>query len=131
MLTRSWSWRRLTPSCEPSNADPIEMSVVPLLVPQVNVNDETVLLARWCVPQYAEVAAGQVVCEVETTRAASEITAEHSGVLVQVAAADSRVGIGRMIGAIGPTRQAVDEFIECTRSAPPAPVHGLQATPKA
>ena len=55
-------------------------TVTPLVVPQVNVNDETVRLARWLVPDGATVAAGDAVCDVETTKAASEITADAAGV---------------------------------------------------
>ena len=38
-----------------------------LIVPQVNVNDDTVLLARWSVADGAVVTAADVVCDVETT----------------------------------------------------------------
>ena len=41
--------------------------VTPLVVPQVNVNDDTVLLVRWSVAQHGTVSAGDLVCEVETS----------------------------------------------------------------
>jgi pyruvate/2-oxoglutarate dehydrogenase complex dihydrolipoamide acyltransferase (E2) component len=82
--------------------------VTPLVVPQVNVNDDTVLLVRWSVAPHARVAAGELVCEVETSKASAEVTADRAGVLVQSAAPPIRVRIGETIGAIGPTREAAE-----------------------
>jgi len=79
-------------------------------MPQVNVNDETVLLVRWSVPQYAEVGAGEVVCLVETSKASSEVEASRAGVLMQTAEVGTRIRIGAPIGAIGPTKEAVVAF---------------------
>ena len=102
----------------------------PLIVPQVNVNDDTVLLARWAVADGAAVTAVDVVCDVETTKAASEIVAGAAGVLVQSAAAGSQVRVGAIIGAIAATREAAVRFLsaraEVHRSA-----DGSGATPKA
>lgn len=105
-------------------------AVTPLVVPQVNVNDETVRLAGWSVPDGATVAAGDVVCDVETTKAASEITAEVSGVLVHSASVDDQVAVGAVIGAIGPTREAAAAFL-AERATVVRPVTGSGATPKA
>ena len=105
-------------------------SVTSLVVPQVNVNDETVRLARWSVPDGATVVAGDAVCDVETTKAASEITADVDGVLVQSAAAGDQVAVGAVIGAIGPTREAAAAFL-AERVTAARPVAGSGATPKA
>ena len=105
-------------------------AVTPLVVPQVNVNDETVRLAGWSVPDGATVAAGDVVCDVETTKAASEITAEVSGVLVHSASVDDQVAVGAVIGAIGSTREAAAAFL-AERVTASRPVAGSGATPKA
>ena len=83
----------------------------PLIVPQVNVNDDTVLLARWSVADGAAVVAADVVCDVETTKAASEILAGVAGVLVQSVAAGSHVRVGATIGAIAATREAAAAFL--------------------
>ena len=92
--------------------------VTPLVVPQVNVNDDTVLLVRWSVAQYARVSAGDVVCEVETSKASAEVTVDRSGVLVQSAAAPLRVGIGETIGVIGPSREAAEAYLTAAAAAP-------------
>ena len=104
--------------------------VIPLVVPQVNVNDDTVLLVRWSVAQYGQVAAGDTVCEVETSKASAEVTANRGGVLVQSAAAPVRVRIGETIGAIGPTREAAAAFLAAASPAALADAR-VNATAKA
>jgi pyruvate dehydrogenase E2 component (dihydrolipoamide acetyltransferase) len=105
-------------------------AVTPLVVPQVNVNDDTVLLVRWLVASGAAVKAGDAVCDVETTKAVSEIAAPADGVLVQSIAVGTRVAVGAPIGAIGPTREAVDAALAAATEVK----HGAAAsgaTPKA
>src|SRR5262249_50827882 len=108
----------------------------PFLVPQVNVNDDTVLLVRWTVAQHARVASGDVVCEVETTKATSEVTIDHAGILEQTGAPGSRVRVGETIGIVGQTREAIAAFR--ATSASKAVATGavnesgeIKATPKA
>ncbi len=108
--------------------------VRPLVVPQVNVNDEFVLFVRWRVPPFASVARGDVVCEVETSKANAEVTAEHAGVLLQRAEPGSRIRIGDVIGAIGPTRDAVVAYAETAGAAAAAAAAGraeIRVTPRA
>jgi len=104
--------------------------VVPLVVPQVNVNDETVRLARWSVADGATVAAGDAVCDVETTKAASEVTVAAGGVLMQAAAAGTQVAVGALIGAIGPTREAASAYL-ASLARPARSADGNGATTKA
>jgi pyruvate dehydrogenase E2 component (dihydrolipoamide acetyltransferase) len=100
----------------------------PLVVPQVNVNDDSVLLVRWVVAQYAQVAAGETVCEVETSKATAEVATDRAGILVQSVEAQVRVRIGDAIGAVGRTR----EEAEASLHRPPAVrVLATSATPKA
>ena len=104
--------------------------VVPLVVPQVNVNDETMKLARWSVADGATVAPGDAVCDVETTKAASEVTVTAGGVLVQAAAAGAQVAVGALIGAVGPTREAASAYLASLVS-PARSADGTGATIKA
>ena len=104
--------------------------VIALVVPQVNVNDDTVLLVRWSVAQYGQVAAGDTVCEVETSKASAEVTANRGGVLVQSAAAPVRVRIGETIGAIGPTRESAAAYLAAASPAALADAR-VNATAKA
>lgn len=105
------------------------MSVTPVIVPQVNVNDDTVLLVAWSAEDGASVTVGSVICAVETTKAASEVTAPSQGVLVQAAAVGSHVRVGATIGAIGPTREAAAAYLAAAANQSPAA--GTGATPKA
>ena len=104
--------------------------ITALVVPQVNVNDDTVLLVRWSVAQYARVAAGDVVCEVETSKASAEVIADRGGVLVQSAVAPVRVRTGEAIGVIGPSRDVIEAHLA---AAVPAAVaeSTMNATAKA
>jgi pyruvate dehydrogenase E2 component (dihydrolipoamide acetyltransferase) len=97
----------------------------------VNVNDDTVLLIRWSVAQNSVVAAGDVVCEVETSKATSEVVADRSGVLVQSATPPLRVAIGAEIGAIGPTRDAVSAYLAANVAPAVAADRSVHATAKA
>ena len=105
------------------------VAVTPLVVPQVNVNDDTVLLVGWSAADGSSVAAGSAVCDVETTKAASEVTATADGILVHAATIGSQVKVGAVIGAIGATREAASAYLAAL--AGPAHLAGGGATPKA
>ena len=53
----------------------------PVIVPQENVNDESVTLLSWLVPKGEKVSQGQRIAEVETSKAVMEIEAPSAGVL--------------------------------------------------
>ena len=86
-------------------------AVSPLVMPQLNVNDESVLLLRWTKDQHGAVTAGEVVCEVETSKAVAEVTAIASGVLVQAATPPLVVRIGDHIGAIASTFEEAEKYL--------------------
>lgn len=109
---------------------------VPMLlrVPQVNVNDESVLLVRWSADSGATVGAGDLVCEVETTKAVAEVTAPAGGVLVHSVAVGTRVGVGAPIGAIADTAEAASALLatlESLETAIAGTATTVTATPKA
>lgn len=106
-------------------------SATPLVVPQVNVNDDSVLLVRWAVAPNATVAAGDHVCDVETTKAVSEVTAHAAGVLVQAADVGTRVAVGHMLGVIAPTAQEAAAYLAAGQAQTARPAAGVTATPKA
>ena len=54
--------------------------VIPIIVPQLNPNDETIRLVEWLVAHCQIVSAGESICEVETSKAVTEIVAEQPGV---------------------------------------------------
>jgi pyruvate/2-oxoglutarate dehydrogenase complex dihydrolipoamide acyltransferase (E2) component len=108
----------------------------PLVVPQVNVNDDDVVVAEWTAAHGARVSAGEPVCMVQTSKAAVEITAEHGGVLVHVAAAGDRVAVGGVLGFVGETLEIVEAAAEAAKAershrARPERPRGVRATERA
>ena len=105
------------------------VSVTPVVVPQVNVNDDSVMLVRWQVESGATVTAGDAICDVETTKAASEMMAPATGVLVHRVEAGTRVAVGQAIAAIGPDQAAVVASFAAERIEAPA-AGALTITPR-
>jgi pyruvate/2-oxoglutarate dehydrogenase complex dihydrolipoamide acyltransferase (E2) component len=112
--------------------------VAAIIVPQLNVNDETVLLGSWLVQPGAAVATGEPICEVETSKATMELEAEHSGVVLPVAAPQSTVRVGDQVGWIGPSLEAIEAHRaqETAAAAPLEPTAGphpggTRSTPRA
>ncbi len=79
-----------------------------IVMPQLNVNDETAVLLEWLVEQGTDVTAGQAICEIETSKSTAELEAEHEGVLFQTAEASATVKVGERIGLIGPDLAAIE-----------------------
>lgn len=77
-------------------------------VPRLNANDEFVRLVALHIQDGQTVKAGDVVAEVETAKATTEIEAAAGGVIVFVAEVDAQIEIGATIAYIGPTREAID-----------------------
>ncbi|MDP6495851.1 MAG: lipoyl domain-containing protein, partial [Dehalococcoidia bacterium] len=58
--------------------------VLPIIVPQLNANDETVRLVEWLVSHGQKVGEGDSICEVETSKAVTELVAEQAGVIYRI-----------------------------------------------
>lgn len=70
-------------------ADPVAV-----IVPHETVNDETVKLLRFLVKDGDVVAKGQIIAEIETSKAVLELAAEASGIVRLVTAVGQEVPIG-------------------------------------
>jgi len=66
----------------------------PLLVPQMNVNDEHAVIVAWHVGSGARVAAEQVIATLETSKATFDVHADRAGFLVYEHAVKSLVQVG-------------------------------------
>ncbi|MET8908889.1 2-oxo acid dehydrogenase subunit E2 [Micromonospora sp. NPDC004551] len=75
---------------------------VAVSLPKLNNNDDSYVLLEWLVPAGATVEIGQVIAEVETSKAIEELTATHAGVLRQDLAAGVDCAPGSTIGHILP-----------------------------
>jgi sugar O-acyltransferase (sialic acid O-acetyltransferase NeuD family) len=72
----------------------------PVLVPQDNPNDETVVLVEWVTEDGAHVAKDQVLCVLESTKSTFEVAADHEGFLRHLAAPGTDVAVGAPIAAL-------------------------------
>lgn len=108
-------------------------TVQPVLVPQVNVNDDEVRLIRWEVSDGATLAIGDLLCIVETSKAATEITAEAAGVFKPTAPLDEMIAVGAPLGYIGPSLPEIEAWLaERAQAARTATLAGgVKATPRA
>ena len=66
-------------------------------VPALNANDEEATLVRWCVKDGDFVKKSQILCDLETTKAAVEIEAEHEGYVVLLSPVDAKIKVGSTI----------------------------------
>ena len=89
----------------------MSQDIFPILVPQVNVNDDTVTFIRWRVDNGSYVKKDGEICEIETTKALFIMSAEQEGVIYQIAAANSAVRVGSRIGLIGPRLDSIKAFL--------------------
>ena len=74
-----------------------------ILVSQLGVNDENAKLIKWLIKDGDYVANGEVLCELETTKAAFEIKADCSGYISFLAAEGDEVLINDPLAVISPS----------------------------
>ncbi|MFI6536446.1 2-oxo acid dehydrogenase subunit E2 [Nonomuraea sp. NPDC050547] len=71
-----------------------------IVVPKLNNNDTSYTLTGWLIPHGAPVSAGDVIAEIETSKAAQELTSSGDGVLHHAIAAGAECQCGDVIGRI-------------------------------
>ena len=91
-----------------------------IVLTREDANTEFALLSEWLVEDRAEVAQGQPVCVVETTKATVEIEAPGAGTIVQLFAENVEVELGKTIAYVAET---ADELaaIDAEAKEKPAP----------
>jgi acetyltransferase-like isoleucine patch superfamily enzyme len=77
------------------------VSATPILVPLENVNDTTIMLAAWLVSDGEEVREGQMIAEMETSKAIIELPSPASGKITLQARPGDSIDVGAVIGFIG------------------------------
>jgi 2-oxoglutarate dehydrogenase E2 component (dihydrolipoamide succinyltransferase) len=82
--------------------------MIDITVPQLNTNDAHVVLVEWCVPDGAEVEAGEVIAILETSKAAEDLEAAGRGILLPTATAGSEIAPGTSIGMLCPDKVTYD-----------------------
>ncbi len=91
-----------------------------IVLTREDANTEYALLAEWLVEDRSEVAAGQPVCVVETTKATVEVEAPGAGTIVQLYGEDVEVELGKTIAYVA---ESADELaqIDAKGEQKPAP----------
>ena len=87
----------------------------PVMVPTSDVNSETAIVTAWHVRDRSQVRAGELVLEVETSKAVMDVVAPESGYLLRGAEEGAR-GIAGRAG-----RARVPERSRRSRNTPPRP----------
>ena len=90
-----------------------------IVLTREDANTEFALLAEWLVEDRAEVAQGQPVCVVETTKATVEIEAPGAGAIVQLYAENVEVELGKTIAYVA---ESAEELASIDAGAKEKPV---------
>jgi len=107
--------------------------VLEIVLTREDANTEFALLAEWLVEDRAEVARGQPVCIVETTKATVEIESPGTGTIVQLFAENVEVELGKTVAYVAETAAELESIAAGEKERPaPKPVSGdRKATRKA
>ena len=106
-------------------------TVIAVSVPQVNVNDEEVTLVGWHVEDGGQIAAGEPLCEVETSKSTGDVPSPATGVFRRAAEVGQVVAVGQVIGHIAPSLDAIQKHLDAragtsAATSPAAPtIRGL------
>jgi acetyltransferase-like isoleucine patch superfamily enzyme/glycine cleavage system H lipoate-binding protein len=94
--------------------------VLEIVLTREDANTEYALLAEWLVEDRAEVAAGQPVCVVETTKATVEVESPGAGTIVQLYGEDAEVELGKTIAYVAESQDELAS-IDAKEEEEPAP----------
>jgi len=91
-------------------------NVKAIKIPQINVNDEYVLLVEWLVMHGDKVKKDDPICTMESSKSVEDIETEQGGVIYLVAEVGTDCKVGQAIGYIGPNLKAIEAFLERTHT---------------
>lgn len=79
-------------------------------IPDLGVNVETVVLLKWVKQEGEQVNRGDILCEVQTDKAATELESIAKGVLLkQLFAEDTEIAAGTVIAYVGELGEIIPE----------------------
>ncbi len=78
-----------------------------LTVPQLGVNDDRVKVVSWAVAEGMCCSTGQVVCELETTKAIQEVEVDTSGLIVPIVFVGEEAMVSQPLALIGDNLEAL------------------------
>jgi len=103
-----------------------------VILPQLGVNDEEAIIVQWLAVPGEEVAQGQPIAVVETTKATVELAAEGSGFFYPLVEPDTKVSVRDVIAVIlsQPDEGAVQRYREAVPKEA-SPTQGPRMTDRA
>src|SRR3954469_11959106 len=81
-----------------------------VMIPTTDVNSETAVVTAWRVADGASVQAGEVVAEVETSKAVLEVVSPESGFLLRGAEAGQEVSLAEPLALVFASSEALREY---------------------
>jgi acetyltransferase-like isoleucine patch superfamily enzyme len=84
----------------------------PVLVPTTDVNSETALLLAWHVGDRSEVEAGEMIAEIETSKAIIDVPAPEAGFLLQAAREGAEVRLAEPVARLFADVSALEAYAE-------------------
>jgi acetyltransferase-like isoleucine patch superfamily enzyme len=104
----------------------------PVMIPTTDVNSETAIVTAWRVPDRSPVQAGELVAEVETSKAVLDVVSPDSGYLLRGADEGHEVSLVKPLAYLFPTSEALEEhaarLAEGAMHAAAATSEGVRAT---
>jgi acetyltransferase-like isoleucine patch superfamily enzyme len=93
-----------------------------VLVPTTDVNSETALLLAWHVGDRSEVKTGDVIAEIETSKAIIDVSAPEAGILLHAASEGAEVRLAEPVGYLFANVGALEAYAQAEqrRHAEPA-----------
>lgn len=84
----------------------------PILVPTTDVNSETGLLVAWHADDRSQVEAGELIAEIETSKAIIEVPAPETGFLLHAASEGTEVSLAEPVARLFPDAKALKAYVK-------------------
>lgn len=84
----------------------------PVLVPTTDVNSETGLLVAWLAGDHSKVEAGELIAEIETSKAIIEVPAPEAGFLLHAVHADTEVRLTEPVARLFTDVKSLEAYTE-------------------
>jgi sugar O-acyltransferase (sialic acid O-acetyltransferase NeuD family) len=93
--------------------------MIPVTIPTTDVNSESAVVVRWYADDRSEVAAGDPLVEIETSKAILDVDSPDGGVLLRLRAEGEQLQIDQPLGYLFESVQALESYErERAQSAP-------------
>jgi len=100
----------------------------PLFVPTTDVNSETAVIRTWHVPDRVEITAGELVAEVETSKAIIDVNGADPGFILHAAPVGEEIRLTEPVGRTFDSLAELESFVAEREQPADADVAGPRAT---